>query len=201
MDNGDIITGCTEFRYLETVFTKVGRDTKNIRYRVTQARKVRCIKCGMVVKEHNKKPEKMIYSSMVKIVLIYRAEIWNLYEDRRRINATEMDTLTFWYRNARTSKLDRKPNKIIRGKMDAQDILDEITRKQLIWYGHVERIDPTCLPKIMIHWEPERRKKQGCPRKIWKEGMYTAMKERDLKIGEWNNRRQWSIAAGRRSQT
>ena len=39
--------------------------------------------------------------------------------------------------------------------MDAQDmILDDITRKKLIWYGHVERMDPTRLPKIMIHWKP-----------------------------------------------
>jgi len=44
--------------------------------------------------------------------------------------------------------------------MDAQDmILDDITRKQLIWYGHVERIDPTRLPKIMIHWRPEGKEK------------------------------------------
>jgi hypothetical protein len=36
--------------------------------------------------------------------------------------------------------------------MDAQDIvLDDIAREQLIWYGHVERMDPTGLPKIMIH--------------------------------------------------
>jgi len=34
--------------------------------------------------------------------------------------------------------------------MDAQDmILDDVTRKQLIWYGHVEKIDPTRLPKII----------------------------------------------------
>jgi len=32
----------------------------------------------------------------------------------------------------------------IRGKMDAQDmILDDITRKQFIWYGHVQRMDQT----------------------------------------------------------
>ena len=44
--------------------------------------------------------------------------------------------------------------------MDAQDlILDDITRKQLIWYGHVERMDLTRLTKIMIHWKPEGRKK------------------------------------------
>jgi hypothetical protein len=40
MDSGDISTACTEFRYLGTIFTKDGRDAKNIRHRVTQARKI-----------------------------------------------------------------------------------------------------------------------------------------------------------------
>jgi hypothetical protein len=76
----------------------------------------------------------------------------------------------------------------IREKMDAPDtILDEITRKQLIWYGHVERMDPTPLPKIIIKWKPEGRNKRGRPRRTWKGGMYTAMSERDLRMGEWNN--------------
>jgi hypothetical protein len=75
--------------------------------------------------------------------------------------------------------------------MDAQDmILDEITRKQLIWYGHVERTDPTRLPKIMIHWKHEGKHKRGSPRRNWKDGIHTAMNERDLKMGELNNRRQ-----------
>jgi hypothetical protein len=85
--------------------------------------------------------------------------------------------------------------------MDAQYILDEITRKQLIWYGYVERMDSTHLPKIMIHWEPEGRKKRGRLRRTWKEGIFTAINERDLRMGEWNNRRQRSMPAGRRRQT
>jgi len=36
LDNGDIITGCTEFRHLRTIFAEDGRDTKNIRHRVAQ---------------------------------------------------------------------------------------------------------------------------------------------------------------------
>jgi len=72
--------------------------------------------------------------------------------------------------------------------MDAQDmILDDITRKQLIWYGHVERMDPTPLPKIMSHQKPEGRKKRGRPRRTWKGGICTAMNERDLRMGKWNN--------------
>jgi hypothetical protein len=95
---------------------------------------------------------------MVKSVLMYSAETWNLYEDDwRRINATEMDALR---QSARISKLDRKTNEYIREKMDAPDtILDEITQKQLISYGHVERMDPTRLPKIIINWKPVGRKK------------------------------------------
>jgi hypothetical protein len=55
-DNGDIITDCTEFRYLGTIFTTHGKDTKNICHRVTSTENNRCFKWGMVVKEHNKKP-------------------------------------------------------------------------------------------------------------------------------------------------
>ena len=57
------------------------------------------------------------------------------------------------------------------------------------------------LPKIMIHWKPEGRKKRGRPRRTWKDGIYAAMNERDLRMGEWNNRRQWNMKVGRRRQT
>jgi len=75
----------------------------------------------------------------LKSVLNYGADTWSLYEDdRRRINAAEMDVLR---RSARISKLDRKTNGYIGEQMNELDtILDEITRKQLIWYGHVERM-------------------------------------------------------------
>jgi len=74
--------------------------------------------------------------------------------------------------------------------MKKQDtILDEITRKQLIWYGHVEGMDPTRLPKIMINWKREGMEKRGRPRRTWKDGIYTALSERDLRMGGWNNGR------------
>jgi hypothetical protein len=82
MDNGDIITGCTEFRYLGTILTKDGRDTKNIRHRVTQARKIICALNGIWwSKNITRNRKKIIYNSMVKSVLTYGAEIWSLYED------------------------------------------------------------------------------------------------------------------------
>jgi hypothetical protein len=54
-------------------------------------------------------------------------------------------------------------------------ILDDITRKKkLIWYGHVERMDPTRLPKIMIHWKPEGRKKnEAVPENLERWNIYS----------------------------
>jgi hypothetical protein len=48
----------------------------------------------------------------------------------------------------------------------------------------------------MINWKPEESKKRGHHRRTWKDGIYTAMSERGLRMGEWNSRRQWSMEVG-----
>ena len=40
----------------------------------------------------------------------------------------------------------------------------------------------------MFNWKHEGRKKRGRPRRTCKDGIYTAISERDLRKGEWNNR-------------
>jgi uncharacterized protein YukJ len=46
-------------------------------------------------------------------------------------------------------------------------------------------MDPMRLPKITINWKPEGRKKQGRPRRTWKDGIHTAMSEKGLRMDEW----------------
>jgi hypothetical protein len=53
----------------------------------------------------------------------------------------------------------------------------------------------------MIKWKPEGRKKKGPSRRTWKDEIYTAMSERDLRLGELKNRRKWNMVVGRRRQT
>jgi len=133
VDNGNIITGCTEYKYLGSICTKDGRDAKNMRHRVTQAGKIIGALNGIWwSKDITKNGKKMTYNNMDKSALIYGAETWSLYEDdRRRINASEMDALR---RSARISKLDRETNVYIREKMDAPDtILDNSKTTHLAW--------------------------------------------------------------------
>jgi hypothetical protein len=39
----------------------------------------------------------------------------------------------------------------------------------------------------MIYWKPEGRKKRGLPRRTWKDGIYTVINKRDLRMDECNN--------------
>jgi hypothetical protein len=67
LDNGDIITGCTEYKYLGSMCTKDGRETKNIRHRVTQARKIIGALNGNWWSKDITKNWKKIYNSMIKM--------------------------------------------------------------------------------------------------------------------------------------
>jgi hypothetical protein len=43
-------------------------------------------------------------------------------------------------------------------------------------------------------------RKRGRPQRTWKDWIYTAMSEGNLRMGEWNNRRQWNLEVGIRRQ-
>jgi hypothetical protein len=53
----------------------------------------------------------------------------------------------------------------------------------------------------MTNWQPDGREKRGRFGRTCKDGIYTAMSERDLRMGEWNNQSQWNMELGRRRQT
>jgi hypothetical protein len=85
----------------------------------------------------------------------------------------------------------------VKGKLD---IIDIIEKKILQWYGHVKRMPEERIPKLIMEWIPEERRKRGCPRKTWMEGVQAAMTSRNLEQDEWRNREEWRLVSGRRRQ-
>lgn len=45
---------------------------------------------------------------------------------------------------------------------------------------------------------PPNRRKCVRPTKSWKEGITKAMSGRDLRVGQWNSRKQWKLGIGPR---
>lgn len=63
--------------------------------------------------------------------------------------------MDFWRRAAGKSRMERIKNDRIREIMKVETtIIDEIQRRQLIWYGHVERMNDERLPKLILNGLP-----------------------------------------------
>ena len=86
-------------------------------------------------------------------------------------------------RSARKSRLEKIKNEHIKeimgvkGKPDTTDITE---KKRLQWYAHVKRMPEERIPKLVMEWIPEERRKSGRPRKTWMEGVQAAMTTRNL---------------------
>ena len=48
---------------------------------------------------------------------------------------------------------------------------------------------------------PKQKRALGRPKKNWMEGIRKAMNEGNLKEGQWEDRKQWSLGVGQRRKT
>jgi hypothetical protein len=77
-------------------------------------------------------------------------------------------------------KIKNENIKEIMGVKGKPDIIDIIEKKRLQWYGHAKRMPEERIPKLILEWVPQERRKRGRPRKIWMEGVHAAMTARNL---------------------
>ena len=70
-------------------------------------------------------------------------------------------------------------------------LLDDIKTKQLLWYGHVQRMGEGRLPKEVMKWSPPGRRKRSRPKLTWAEGIRGLMGEKGLMEEDWNDGDKW----------
>ena len=73
----------------------------------------------------------------------------------------------------------------------ARSLLDDIKTKQLLWYGHVQRMKEGRLPKEVMKWRPPGRRKRGRPKHTWAEEIIGLMEEKGLMEKDRNDRDKW----------
>jgi hypothetical protein len=97
-------------------------------------------------------------------------------------------------RSSRISRKDKIRNVTIRQQIGLEEtIIKEIEQNQLTWSGHVQRMAERRRPKIALKWMPKQRRTRRRPKKNWMGRIKKAMKGRNLKEGQWEDREQWSL--------
>jgi hypothetical protein len=90
---------------------------------------------------------------------MYGAEVWQIpTREVNKILSTEMDVLR---RSARKSRLEKIKNENIKEIVGVKGKLDIIAKKSLQRYGHVNRMPEQRIPKLILEWVPEERRKEN----------------------------------------
>ena len=136
-----------------------------------------------------------IFRNIVQSVRTYGAEVWDVSaKNKNKLLSTEMDYLR---RSCRLRRVDRVRNETIRNMMG----VDEVQRKQLVWYGHTCRMDEERIPNRVLQWTPPEKWRRGSPRRCWMDDVNEAMPSRNLNEEDSQNRERWRLGAEKRRET
>jgi len=115
----------------------------------------------------NKETKLRIHNIRAKAALKFGSEAWVLKKkEEQRLEAAQMK---FLRRLLGITKLDKKKNQCMRGKMGAQNIVKEIKQYQEKWLQHVQRMDTNRIPTQTLQYKPKGRRNIGRPRKRWRD--------------------------------
>jgi hypothetical protein len=100
--------------------------------------------------------------------------------------------MDFLRRSCEISRSDRVRNDRKKEIMDLdKTITDRVQEKQLVWYGHLQRMSEERWPKKIWEWTPQGRRRRGRPRKNWSNNVKEAMAARDLDEQDIQDRSRW----------
>jgi hypothetical protein len=102
----------------------------------------------------------LLHYTIIESIGLYGAEAWEITEaNKRKLQAFQMD---FLRRNCGISRLDHVRNDRIKEIMDLdKTIIDRVEEKQLVWYGHLQRMSEERWPKKIWEWTPQGRRRRG----------------------------------------
>jgi hypothetical protein len=150
-------------------------------------------------KKVQKKTKNTLYSTIIESIGLYGAEIWEITEtNKKKLQAFQMD---FLGRSCGISRSDHVRNDRIKEIMDLdKTIIDRVEEKQLVWYGHLQRMSEERWSKKIWEWTPHGRRRRGRSRRTWSSNIKEAMAARDLDEQDIQDRSRWRRGCENRPQ-
>ena len=174
----------SQFTYLGTIFSENGRLDTEIDSRISKAGSVGSQLNRFIwnKKEVSQKTKLAVYNSVFNPILTYGSESWvrNKEIDRRLETANMRVVRKIGGINRWHQWQDRISNEDIRKRLDIVSVQEKVSKSNLRWYGHVNRMGEHRLAKQIFEAKMDGKRPRGRPRGRWIDGVKVALESRGL---------------------
>lgn len=185
------------FEYLGVTLEEQGHHETEINKRIEKANKVyHAMNKGFISKKEITKQTKMnVFKAIYRPILTYGCETWVLTQRQKsKVQAAEMRYLR---RVKGVTRQDRIRNDMIREELKIQPLLQFVERRQLGWWGHLQRMNNTIPVKKIWEAKVHDKRKRGRPKETWDNLIGNILTRKGKSWTEAKrmaqNRKEWSI--------
>ena len=165
--NGQQLKQVDEFVYLGGNIESKGTSRADVKQRIGKALgAVQRLQPIWTAKDIQRTTKVELYRVLVLSILLYGAETWTLKkEDENRLLVFEMMCLR---KILGVSLLDKIRNNRIRQSLDLNHtIIDRVNHRRMKLFGHIQRMNSTRYPKILMEANIAEKRPKGRPAKRW----------------------------------
>ena len=130
-----------------------------------------------------------VYQACVRSVMLYGSETWPIKEDELRKLESNENRMVRWMCGVSIDK--RIQSSDLRKRLGIQCIRDEIQRKRLQWFGHLERMDENDWPSKCRRITLDGVLPKGRPKKTWNELVRKDLQEKNITKEVAQDRLAW----------
>ena len=120
-----------------------------------------------------------LYKVMILSILLYGAETWTLKKtDESKLHTFEMNCLR---KILGVTRRDRTRNVDVRERLGIEEIVNNrIATKRMHYFGHINRMQQSRLPAVLLHGHIQGNRPRGRPMKRWIEGIKADITAREV---------------------
>ena len=120
--------------------------------------------------------------------MLYGRETWPLkVEQTAKLQRTQASMIRLM---CGVTLNERMSNQVLRERLGIEAIEDVVRRNRLMWFGHLERKEDSCLVKKCITVQVDGKRPSGRPRLMWRQIVESDMKKIRLNAADAQDRRK-----------
>uniref|UniRef100_A0A8D8X0K2 Craniofacial development protein 2 n=1 Tax=Cacopsylla melanoneura TaxID=428564 RepID=A0A8D8X0K2_9HEMI len=189
--------GVGQFKYLGEIVSNNGKTSSAIKERLQLGN--RAYFANQILLKNKlltRKTKMTIYRTIIRPVITYGSESWTLTkEDQEKIRRFERKVIRRIYGPIRVDEDNWRIryNSEINDILNGEDIVKFIKSQRLRWFGHLQRMEETRMPKKIINAKIYSKRKKGRPRLRWIDDVTKDLQIMGVRgwMNAANNRVEW----------